>query len=178
MSYRPLIKKSDFKIYFKFSDNIKDNEIDLHIRDAQEVEFFSWCDTDFYNDITGTLTNRPQLETLLNNYIKPYLIACSYYKFLLWHGRNVSQFGLRVNNEDTSVELSDKARAELLADVEHKKNIYLNKLTQKIYNDGYLYDGITYTFYDDSNKSNPKNTMRIKQVGRLKLPKGKFDGCC
>jgi hypothetical protein len=67
------------------------------------------------------LSTKPQLTALFNEYIKPFLVLGSYYRFLLWHGANVSQYGIRQNNEDTSSEVSDKRRAELMGDVQSKK---------------------------------------------------------
>jgi len=167
MSYRPLIIKSEFRTFCKLGANVgKDSELDSFIQDMQELEFRSTMDEPFYIDVTGDLTNRPELQLFLDTYIKPYLICGAYEKFLLWHGNNVSQFGIRNNIEDTSQQVSDKTKGELLADVKRKTNAYLSIMTRELYRSNYTFDGIVYTFFDDPYKTRSKRHIGIKQVGK------------
>lgn len=177
MAYKPLIIKSDFDAYCRISKNIKDSDLDIHIRDTQEVEFESWVSNAFYTDLMDNLATKPQLTTLFNEYIKPFLVLGAYYRFLLWHGANVSQYGIRQNNEDTSTEVSDKRRAELMGDVQSKKNAYLNKLKDKLFNDNFTYDSVTYDFYDTYDKRELMPEQNIRQLGQRKLIK-KGRGFC
>lgn len=166
MSYRPLIIKSEFITYVKLGANVsKNGDIESYIKDMQELEFKPIVPNDFYLAITGTLTSTSELQALLNDYVKPYLISGSYEKFLLWHGRNVSQYGLRENNEDTSVGISDKARAELMADIRRKTNIYQAEMLNQIKEANYTFDGVTYNF-NSCEVSKAKPQMRIRQVGK------------
>ena len=91
MAYKPLIIKSDFKAYCPINNNVKDSDLDIHIRDAQDIEFKSWVDDTFYTDLMDNLSSKPELTDLFNDYIKPFLVCGAYYKFLLWHGRNISK---------------------------------------------------------------------------------------
>lgn len=168
MTYIPLIKPSDFTGYVKLGANVvRGNELDMSIQDMQELEFGSWCDTPFYEDLMNcNATDDPQLYSLLNTHIKPYLVCGAYAKFLLWHGRTINQGGIRQNLSDTDNEISDKARGELMNDIIRKQNIYLNKLKFKLCADNYTYDGITYTFFDELDKTRPHNKITIKQVGK------------
>ena len=77
MAYKPLIIKSDFDAYCRISKNIKDSELDVHIRDAQEVEFESWVSNEFYTDLMDNLSTKPQLTALFDEYIKPFLVLGS-----------------------------------------------------------------------------------------------------
>ncbi len=167
MTYIPLIKVSDFPAYVKLGANvIRDNEMDMSIQDMQELEFNSWCDTPFYEDLMNcNETDRPQLQSLLDTFVKPYLICGAYAKFLLWHGRTINQAGVRQNLTDTDNEISDKARGELTNDIIRKANIYLNKLKLKLCNDSYTYDGVVYTFYDEIDKKRAYTKTSIRQVG-------------
>jgi len=169
MSYIPLIQRSDFNKYVKIGVNIKDTDLDVHIRDAQELDFLSWCDTPFYDKLLalGTSTNQPELLDLLNNYIKPYLVCAAYYKYLLWSGRDVTTGGIRVQTNGDSVDIGDKGRAELIADILRKQNAYLAKLTFRLDADEYTYDNIIYTFYDENNKKEPSPNIGIKRVGKV-----------
>jgi hypothetical protein len=167
MSYRPLIIKSEFRTFCKLGANVgKDSELDSFIQDMQELEFRSTMDEPFYIDVTGDLSNKPQLQSFLDTYIKPYLICGAYEKFLLWHGNNVSQFGIRNNIEDTSQQVSDKTKGELLADIKRKTNAYLSIMTRELYRSNYTFDGIVYTFFDDPYKTRSKRHIGIKQVGK------------
>lgn len=170
MEYIPLIKVSDFEAYVKIGANvIRGNEMDMHIKDMQELEFGSWADTEFYNDLMNCNQNDdPELFELLQNQVKPYLVCGAYSKFLLWHGRTINQAGIRVNLTDTDGGISDKARGELTNDIIRKQNIYLNKLKFKLCNDNYTYDGIVYTFYDELDKKRPQVKTTIRQVGGSK----------
>lgn len=167
MAYLPLIQFSDFKAYVKIGANIKEAELSVHIKDMQELEFNSWADSVFYTDITGlgVSTTRPELRTLLDEYVKPYLVCGAYYKFLLWHGRDITQMGVRVENSESSNDVGDKARAEMMADILRKQNAYLNVLKRKLSDDNYTYDGTVYTFYDEANKKEAKPNIGIKRVG-------------
>ena len=181
MAFNPLIIKSEFPTYVKLSKNVKDEEINPHIRDAQILDFMQWVDPTFYTDITGSLSSRPELNALLEDYVKQYLICKAFYRFLLWHGRNISPYGIRVNNEETSTEVSDKARAEMMQDVEHKANVYLSMLKDRLRNDNYTYDSIIYSFYDEIGSKKPYPNLTIRQVGqsrrRYLSPEEKTKSC-
>ena len=172
MAYKPLIIKSDFSAYCKLGKNITDGDLDLHIRDAQEVDFFSWANDTFYTDLMDNLATKPELTSLFDEYVKPYLVFTAYYKFLLWHGANISQYGVRQNNEGTSEEISDKRRGELLGDIQSKVNVYLNKLKDKLHDDEYTYDGVVYDWFNDCDKIQMKPQLNIRQLGqRSNYPK-------
>ena len=177
-TYKPLVIKSEFRAFVKLGANVgKDAEIDSHIRDMQELEFRSTMDEPFYIDLIGDLSNRPELQDFLDNYIKPYLICGAYEKFLLWHGNNISQFGIRNNTEDTSTEVTDKVKGELLADVRRRTNSYLAIMNRELFLNNYKFDNIQYTFYDDAYKSRSKRNIGMFQVGKLKNNNNNVDNC-
>ena len=177
MEYKPLIIQSDFDSYCRLSNNIKKSELDIPIKDAQ-LELLSWIPDVMYTDLMNNLDSKPELTTLFNEYIKPVLVLTAYYKFILWHGRNISQFGIRQNNEDTSEEISDKARGELMADVQSRKSAYLNVLKDKMDEDNYTYDSVEYNFYASDNKRELRPQLNIRQLGRKRyIKKGRgFNG--
>lgn len=158
-----LIQKSEFKTYVDFSDNIPSKKLDYNINDAQIFDLKPLVPADFYTDLFS-LSARPELTVLLDDYVKPYLICSAFSRYLLWTGRNISQFGIRTNNEDTSTEVSDKARAELIADINNKKSYYWSIFKKKIYDDNYTYDGTTYDFTNDCDVSRPKRNFNIRAV--------------
>lgn len=164
MSYRPLIIKSEFESYCKIGANVsKQGAIESAIKDMQEFEFRPIVPLAFYTAITGTLTSTSELQIFLDTYVKPYLILGAYDKFLLWHGRNVNQYGLRENNEDTSNPISDKARAELMADIRRKANVCLLDMNKHLNDVSYTFDGVVYDF-NSCNVSQSRTSIGIRQV--------------
>lgn len=158
-----LIQKSQFKDYVDFSDNISDKKIDYQINDAQLFDLKPLVPIDFYNDLFS-LSSRPELSSLLDEYITPFLVCSAFSRYLLWTGRNISQFGIRSNVEDSSTEISDKARGELIADIENKKKYYLAMFRKVIYDANYTYDSISYDFTTDCDVSSPRSKFNIRAV--------------
>ena len=168
-AYKPLVIKSEFRTFCKLGANVgKDSELDSFIKDIQELEFRPTMDEPFYQDLIGDLSARPELQSFLDTYIKPYLITGAYSKFLLWHGNNVSQYGIRNNSEDTSNEVSDRRKSELIADVDHRNNQYLAIMNRELFIAEYTFDGVEYTFFDDPYKTKSKRKFTMFQVGKKK----------
>lgn len=167
-TYKPLIIKSEFRAFCKLGANVpKDDELDTYIRKAQELNFKQTVDVDFYNDLLGSLTSRPELSDFLENYIKPFLISITYEKFLLWHGNNINQYGIRNNIEDTSTQISTTNRAELINDVKSDSNAFLSLMNKQLNDLSYTFDGVIYDFFTDCHHIGHRNLI-IKQVGKTK----------
>jgi len=167
-----LIDKDDFGTYVKWSDNLRASDVDFHCKDAQNFDAYPIMPIavvslnnivlDVENAVNVSPVTRPELLEWFTDYLKPFLVTKAYARLLLWQGRNVTQFGLRVNNEETSTELTDKNRSELIADTEHKCNVYLARLTSALKDADYTYDSIVYSFSDCETK--PRAKTRIKAV--------------
>lgn len=114
--------------------------------------------------VSGSYWTEIELSVSFNSFIKPYLVCSAFSRYLLWAGRNVSQFGLRVNSEDSSAEISDKARGELIADIENKKKHYWAMFKKDLFDRNYKYDSITYNFTNDCDISSPKPKFNIRAV--------------
>lgn len=166
-----LINKSDFSEYVVFSNNIKDDNIDVHCRDAQNFDVYPIMPTakvsgnNMIDDIIFALTEspveKPELIALFNDYVKPFMVLKAYCRFLLYHGRNITQYGIRVNNEDTSNDIGDKGRAEFIADNEHKANVYLARLNKALKDANYTFDSVVYQY---ACQTKPKAKTRIYSI--------------
>ncbi len=64
-----------------------------------------------------------------------------------------------------------------MGDVQSKKNAYLNKLKDKLFNDNFTYDSVQYNFYDSYDKRELMQEQNIRQLGQRKLIK-KGRGFC
>lgn len=95
-------------------------------------------------------TNWKEVEVMsfFTAFVKPFLVCASYYRFLNWHGANVTQFGIRQINEDTSNEVSEGRRGELMADINNKKQHYLSLMLKRFSDVAYTFDEVKYETTD------------------------------
>jgi hypothetical protein len=168
-----LIDKDDFGQYIKFSDNIRAADVDFHCKDAQNFDAYPIMPlavvsgNNIIDDIVTALAQspvtRPELIAFYDDFLEPFLVCKAYARFLLWAGRNITQYGLSSNTSgDTFAEVTDKSRAELIADTEHKCNVYLARLTENLDDTDLTYDAIVYSFSNCGTKPRPKT--RIKSI--------------
>lgn len=106
-----------------------------------------------------------ELMTFWTDYIKPYFILSAYARFLLWHGANITQYGTRQNNEDTSVEITDKRRGELLAETKEMINVYLSNLNKQFDSVGGTFDSTNYPLQCCDNNTPTRGGATIWGVG-------------
>lgn len=126
--------------------------------------------------------NETALMAFYVDYIKPYIVMSAYSRFLLWHGANVTQFGLRQINEESSQQITDKWRGELLQDIKAKINIYLSNLNKRFNDVSGAFDGTTYTIDAGDNTEPTRTGAQIWGVGfpnkkRVKCPDEYPNGC-
>lgn len=105
-----------------------------------------------------------ELGTFYYNYLIPYLVFKCYGRFLLWAGRNITQYGLRQNTEDTSESVSDAGRSALIADINVKGNIWYNRFKNRLCTVNYTFDSVKYTIDCDVYNANPKHTYKIRPI--------------
>jgi hypothetical protein len=118
-------------------------------------------------DATKWTPVRPQLMDAWQNSIKPFMVYSAYYRFLNWHGANVTQFGVRQNQEPTSNEITDKRRGELMADINSKKNVYQLRLNRAMSDASYTFDTIVYSL-DVLDSPNPGRRVKIWGAGGMR----------
>ena len=127
----------------------------------------NWVDADYavndivkYNDvyykvinpvITGE--NPPstninfEVSELINfwaNYVVDFIAYSTYRKFILWHGKHVSQGGMRKHNDNTSFEISAEELSYLMADLRGPISIKQSLLNNELSNVNYTFDGVVY----------------------------------
>lgn len=108
-----------------------------------------------------------------NDYIKPLMASLSMKRYTLWAGANYTQFGIRQNNDETSVEISSARRAELAADIERKCNYYQQAALKFLASVNNELDGVTYANdANDVTNQRPKFSIHVPSLRRRGL---KFD---
>ena len=142
-----IISKSDFNAvnFVKFSQNIREDQIDPFIMAAQEYDLQPRLDADLYADILGTVSGeltRPELLAFINSKVKRFLVLTAYYRFMAAHGINVTQFGVSSTRDPqgTFDQVTAQDRAVVLKQVASDINIALIKMTSE----PLVFDGISY----------------------------------
>lgn len=142
-----LVTKSDFSEYVQFTTNITDRLINYHRDKAETLDFKPLVPANFWTIInTGGPGMGSELESFFNEYVKPIIIHYSLLRFLVEHGRNITQFGLVQPIENTSEPVSDSARADVRNQYKADLQAYLNKFYAQLKEVDYTFDGITYDF--------------------------------
>lgn len=165
-----LINKTDLKTYVQFSDNIEDRLIDFHIKLVQETIIEPLLDPIMFANLEQVVSNPsntyPELATLFEDHIKAWICNKTIYSFYSQHGINVTQYGMRVMNEDTSQPVAPEDRAMLLQTVKNNANAYWLRLDKRMADDNYTYDNITYKDDCQKNKAINLGIKRVSRVGR------------
>ena len=164
-----LINKDDFSGIVKWSSNISERDVNFYCVEAQKFDTYHIMPIakvsgnnivlDIETAIQESPITKPELVNFYNEYVKPFIVCKAYERLLLLHGRNVTQFGLRVNNEETSNEISDKARGEWIEQTAHKANVYMNDMFAKMKEANFTFDGVVYI-----DKSKKKTISRINAI--------------
>jgi len=128
---------------------------------------------------TNANWSETELMAFYVDFIKPYFVMSAYSRFLLWHGANITQYGARQNNEDTSAEISDKRRGELLAETKELINVYLSNLNTQFNTVSGTFDGTNYPNQCCDNNLPTRGGYAIWGVGYPNtVNKKKKNNCC
>lgn len=166
-----IISKADFTPanFVKFSQNIKDDQIEPYIFASQDYDLQPRLGNELYNDILELINfnntiPRPELQNFIDTKVKRYLVLCSYYRFISQHGFNITQFGVSSTRDPqgTFEQIGAQDRAVVLRQVSSDVNTSLIKMT----NDTFIFDGIS---YQKTSKGSNQNQMIRAPKRRLKL---------
>jgi membrane peptidoglycan carboxypeptidase len=154
-----IICKEDFNALnlVKFSQNIREDQIDPYIMASQEYDLEPRLGEALYSDILAVLKGeivRPELLAFANSKVKRYLVLASYYRFLSAHGINITQFGVSQTRDPqgTFDQVTPKDRAVVLRQVASDLNVALIKMTKE----PFIFDGIS---YEKTAKGSNQNQM-------------------
>jgi membrane peptidoglycan carboxypeptidase len=154
-----IITKEDFNALnlVKFSQNIREDQIDPYIMASQEYDLEPRLGEALYSDILAVLNGeivRPELLAFANSKVKRYLVLASYYRFLSAHGINITQFGVSQTRDPqgTFDQVTPKDRAVVLRQVASDLNVALIKMTKE----PFIFDEIS---YEKTAKGSNQNQM-------------------
>lgn len=126
-----LINKDDFINWTELSPNINKDKLNPHILDAQiRLVSPSVCDalyqeilTQFDNDSLTVLN-----ETLLEDYIKPFLVMASYVNYLTTAGKVSTPTGMVKVIGDSTDQITRDELKDILKDYKAKRDFYQNRV--------------------------------------------------
>jgi hypothetical protein len=114
-----------------------------------------------------------ELMTFYGTYLQPYLAFCFYYRFMAYHGAKITQAGItQTTAPDGNFEhISDARRGAMLGDIRSKKDIWTSRLSKKLNDVDFTFDGVQYT--PESGKTTKiKQGVRIYALGGHKRKRG------
>jgi hypothetical protein len=162
----PTLSKTELAaIVEQFTTNIEDRLINPHIQKTIDIGFTEIVPQTLINALVAlSLTGggNTELKAFYNNYFKQVWSYFAYIRFFTWHGRNITQFGLVSINDDTTSQISDKARGELINNIEHDSQVYLTRMLNELELKNYTFDTINYTKVSPIKK--PRNRFGIRAV--------------
>jgi hypothetical protein len=167
-----IISKIDFNAsnIVKFSQNIREDQIDPFIIAAQEYDLEPRLGDALYNDILTVLSGeivRPELLAFVNSKVKRYLVLASYYRFISGHGINITQFGVSQTRDPqgTFDQVTAQDRAVVLRQVASDLNVSLIKMTSE----PFIFDGVS---YEKTEKGANQNQMIRAPKRKQNIVKG------
>lgn len=115
------------------------------------------------NPIGNPLTwQLKELGVLFENYIKPFAALATMREFLVFHGVNVTQFGLRVPDESTSLPADGATRGRMIDQIKAHEQAYLNKLKNYLCDKQWTFDNVKYSVNCSDYNNKPK--IRISSL--------------
>lgn len=166
-----IINKADFTPanLVKFSQNIREDQIEPYIYAAQEYDLQPRLDGELYADILTTVATpnvRPELRAFINSKVKRFLVLTAYYRFMAAHGINVTQFGVSSTRDPqgTFDQVTAQDRAVVLKQVASDINIALIKMTSE----PLVFDGVSYEKTDRGADQNQMIRSPKRKLNKLK----------
>ena len=162
----PQLSKTELAgIVEQFTTNIEDRLINPHIQKTIEIGFAEIVPQSLLNAIVSlnlSGAGNTELKAFYNSYFKQIWSYLAYIRFFTWHGRNITQFGLVSINDDTTSQISDKARGELINNIEHDSQVYMTRMLNELKLKNYTFDNISYSKIQIIKK--PRNSFGIRAI--------------
>ena len=77
-------------------------------------------------------------------YVKPYLVYDCYNSFILWHGKHISQGGIRKHVDNTSFEINADELGYLLGSMKNKVQLKYVAMKNYLNQVDYTFSGVKY----------------------------------
>lgn len=108
--------------------------------------------------------NLSELFTFFWGYIRPFGVFACFREFLIHHGINITQFGLRVSDEATSFAADGNTRASMLDNARRRMSQYESAMNNKLCEVNWTFDNIKYEIDTTVYKKSTKNKFKISSL--------------
>ena len=157
-----LLNKDDFTYWVDLSQNIKEEQLNPHILDAQLRTLKGTMCSSLYDEVyteflADTLTSENQ--TLLDDYIIPLLVFASYVNYLTTAGKRSTATGMVKVVGDNTEQITRDELKDIISENKEKKSYYQNALSDFLDN-----NTDTYPLYEDCCKKQ-KAGFNITSIG-------------
>jgi hypothetical protein len=163
----PQLSKAELaSVVEQLTTNIEDRLINPHIKKTIEISFEGLVSDNLINAIIAlslTDATKPQLIAFYNNYFKQVWSYLAYIRLLTWHGRNVTQFAISTIVDDSTQQVSDKARATMISNTERDSQVYINRMLNELKDKNYRFDNINFSKVSPIKKSRGRFGIRAIQ---------------
>jgi len=137
-----LLNKDDFIYWVDLSPNIKEEQLNPSILDAQVRLLKGTMCASLYNEVysqflSDTLTAENQ--TLLDEYVKPFLIFASYVNYLTTAGKRSTVSGIVKLVGDNLEQVTRDELKDIISENKYKSDSYQNSLTDFLENNKDIY---------------------------------------
>jgi len=105
-----------------------------------------------------------ELMNFYVEYLQPFIAYSFYYRFIAYHGVKITQGGLKQLVDDTTTNVSDKMRGEMLGDIKSKLNVWTGKISKKLNDVDYTFDGVQY-LPETGKSTHIKSRLRLYALG-------------
>lgn len=180
-----IISKADFTPanFVKFSQNIREDQVNPYINAAQENELQPRLGAELYADVLAEVAKvtptRPQLIAFVNTYVKRFLVLAAYYRFMASHGINITQFGVSKTSDpqNTFDQITPQERAIILRQTDADLNTALLKMMSV----NFVFDGVSYVKSERSREQSfairaPKNKKKNRLNAFADYGGGVYEG--
>lgn len=106
-----------------------------------------------------------EVQPLVNfwaTYVKPYLVYACYKSFVLWHGKHISQGGMRKHIDNTSFEINSDELGYLIGDLKNKISLKLVAMNNYLSGVDYTFSNVKYDL--NENVKRGSNSISIFAV--------------
>lgn len=105
-----------------------------------------------------------QLGTFFWNYVKPVGVLLAYKEMLIYHGINITQFGIRISDESTSMPADGTIRGHMIDNTNHRLKQYISQMKKELDKNKWTFDNVVYSIDCEKYKKNSGNSFKISAV--------------
>lgn len=159
---------NDLKKIFEITPNIWNITYSFNAND------YTIFDGKVYKAITANNALQPdlnnsdwqisQLGTFFWNFIKPVGVMLAYKEMLIYHGINITQFGIRISDETSSIPADGAIRGQLINNATHRLKQYISQMNNELEKKKWTFDSVVYFISCDKYKKNINNSFKISAI--------------